>query len=124
MTVKEAPAESECTIRGPKNATTKGDRSIPEKRGLGRWDEFKAKNKHWKTRRGGNPAYDDAHMFAAQPDFAKAGHLFALYPKYHYESNWIEGSIGNRFPYVSGMLGLSRHKHVFLCNTTSVLGVV
>ena len=40
-------------------------------------------------------------MLAAQPDFVaqktalheavnKAGHLFALYPKYHCETNWIE----------------------------------
>ncbi|KAG0181000.1 hypothetical protein DFQ28_008589 [Apophysomyces sp. BC1034] len=48
----------------------KGDRSILEKRGLGRWEEFKAKNKYWKARRGSDPAEDNAHMFAAQPDFA------------------------------------------------------
>ncbi|KAG0182404.1 hypothetical protein DFQ29_004207 [Apophysomyces sp. BC1021] len=50
--------------------TEKGNSSILEKRVLGRWDEFKAKNKHWTARRGGDPAEDNAHMFAAQPDFA------------------------------------------------------
>ncbi|KAG0168718.1 hypothetical protein DFQ29_010045 [Apophysomyces sp. BC1021] len=50
--------------------TEKGDRSILEKRDLGRWDEFKTKNKHWKARCGGDPAEDNSHTFAVQPDFA------------------------------------------------------
>ncbi|KAG0182216.1 hypothetical protein DFQ29_005271 [Apophysomyces sp. BC1021] len=42
--------------------TEKGDRNILEKRGLGRWNEFKAKNKHWKARRGGDLAEDNVHI--------------------------------------------------------------
>ena len=83
----------------------KGLRTILEERGLGRWEEFEAEKKHWKTNCGENANTDNTccphHMLAAQPDFVaqktalhetvhKAGHLFALYPKYHCETNWIE----------------------------------
>ncbi|KAG0189842.1 hypothetical protein DFQ28_002817 [Apophysomyces sp. BC1034] len=50
--------------------TEKGNRSILEERGLGRWEESKTKNEHWKGRHDDNPAEDNARMFAAQPDFA------------------------------------------------------
>ncbi|KAG2213282.1 hypothetical protein INT45_008736 [Circinella minor] len=68
-------------------------------------EEFEAKKKHWKTNCGEQANSDHtccpSHMLAAQPDFVaqknalheavnKAGHLFALYPKYYCETNWIE----------------------------------
>ena len=83
----------------------KGLKTILEERCLGRWEEFEAKKKHWKTNCGEQANSDHTccpyHMLAAQPDFVaqktalheavnKAGHLFALYPKYHCETNWIE----------------------------------
>ncbi|KAG0181431.1 hypothetical protein DFQ29_008299 [Apophysomyces sp. BC1021] len=49
-------------------------RRMLEEHGLGRWEEFKAKNKHWKAKCGCDPAEDNVyrpyHMVAAQPDFA------------------------------------------------------
>ncbi|CEG79552.1 hypothetical protein RMATCC62417_14003 [Rhizopus microsporus] len=83
----------------------KGARRILEERGLGRWEELKRQGKHWNAKRGSTPVVDGScypfHMLAAQSDFVEqktmlhqvitdAGHLFSLYPKYYYETNWIE----------------------------------
>ncbi|KAG0193124.1 hypothetical protein DFQ28_006347 [Apophysomyces sp. BC1034] len=37
----------------------KGVRRILEECGLGLWEEFKAKNNHWKAKCGGDPAEDN-----------------------------------------------------------------
>ena len=84
----------------------KGVETILKERGLGKWDEYKAQGKYWKAKCGNKEPNSDHsccpyHMLENQPDFraqktaleelvTKSGHLYALYPKYHCETNWIE----------------------------------
>ncbi|KAI7846849.1 hypothetical protein BDC45DRAFT_571130 [Circinella umbellata] len=80
--------------------------TILKEHGPGKWDEYKAQGKYWKAKCGNKePNSDDScclyHMRENQLDFRaqktaleelviKAGHLYALYPKYHCDTNWIE----------------------------------